>query len=641
MAKAGITRRPGLARGMLDELAPLLRAEGIDLDDLGPDVDMDQTNAALARATERHNFELFTPVGKHREQTLALLTELSLILADGDVAGVWALLDTIQPEPTPNTPAISHVIGMALGLLDSWHTDPELRRGLTTVRLPRWTRELGRVGADLLALANKGRAFDSLDALHRRHSGLALYRASALLAATCVNAVATQRNVDVATVAADLLARGGTPEPRPAKSEPRTTDLDQQPTADQVGRARPALSLHGNSSARHPKRGRKAARQSSWRTPPADRAVLREFGRYLRQLQEFAAPTVEMELELMEALLAAARQNQLSLQDPDQLAEFAEIVLAAAGSDDEDDEDPTGAVLATLHDYVHFKLATDDDEGWEDAHDIVEDALAEWEDEGPDPISSIVDEANQIDPMVRRNAFAQTLVVSAVSQLLAWLGSGRPATSSGGLRRVDIQHVAGLLGISAIGVNRRPPIERLDVENEALFDAEVPSSGSGTIHAMSMFEVPLLAAWWEALRVAELLRVASSRVRPGPRAAEWLAEAPPPLELAHTVVGFTVAQALVGRLDRGWFGEEIVAAISVSRILGALSPEHDEIDVDHPFADVFRRRSTRELQELARLGILTLDDEDEIQIPPAIRGAVAHGVGTAVAVLGQFVEATD
>lgn len=337
-------------------------------------------------------------------------------------------------------------------------------------------------------------------------------------------------------------------------------------------------------------------------------------------------------------LLTAARQNRLDLHRPDQVSEFAETICEAADSLDEDAEDPTGPMLSTLHDYVHFKLATDDDQDWADAHDHVEDLLSELEAPGPDPISMAVEEANKIDPTLRRDAFSQTLVVSAVSRLLEWLGSGRPAAPSGGTRRVDIQHVAGLLGIAAIGVNKRTPIEPSTLGDQSLFDLERADPGPGTLHAMSMSEIPLLAAWWEALRVAEVLQVAPSRVRPGPRAAEWLAESRPPLELAHTVMGVTVAQSLVGEFLRGWFAKDIVGAISVSRLLRALGPVRDgeEIDIDHPFADMFRDRSMRNLRELARLGILTVDDEDEIQIPPAFRGAVAQGVGTAIAFFSGF-----
>ena len=41
--------------------------------------------------------------------------------------GMWTLLGTVQPEPTADRPAISHMVGVALGMLDSWHVDGRLR----------------------------------------------------------------------------------------------------------------------------------------------------------------------------------------------------------------------------------------------------------------------------------------------------------------------------------------------------------------------------------------------------------------------------------------------------------------------------------------------------------------------------------
>lgn len=57
MKKAGIVHRPGLANEMLEEMAPLLAEQGIDLSDPDAEVDPDRLNAALSYATERYNME--------------------------------------------------------------------------------------------------------------------------------------------------------------------------------------------------------------------------------------------------------------------------------------------------------------------------------------------------------------------------------------------------------------------------------------------------------------------------------------------------------------------------------------------------------------------------------------------------------
>jgi hypothetical protein len=55
--------KPGMAKDLLRELAPLLAEEGIDVDNI--DVpDLGTLQAAMNRAIERHNMARFTPVGQ-------------------------------------------------------------------------------------------------------------------------------------------------------------------------------------------------------------------------------------------------------------------------------------------------------------------------------------------------------------------------------------------------------------------------------------------------------------------------------------------------------------------------------------------------------------------------------------------------
>ena len=66
---AGIPRvefKPGIAREMLRELAPLLAEEGIDVDNIDV-ADLQTLQRALNRAVERRNIELFSPVGATRD----------------------------------------------------------------------------------------------------------------------------------------------------------------------------------------------------------------------------------------------------------------------------------------------------------------------------------------------------------------------------------------------------------------------------------------------------------------------------------------------------------------------------------------------------------------------------------------------
>src|SRR5436305_5501389 len=92
-----VEHKPGMADDMLRELAPLLAEEGIDLSgDTVPDIATLQ--AALNRAVERRNLELFTPVGATRHVAVNTLRRVVHALLAGDSATAAQLLDQVQPE---------------------------------------------------------------------------------------------------------------------------------------------------------------------------------------------------------------------------------------------------------------------------------------------------------------------------------------------------------------------------------------------------------------------------------------------------------------------------------------------------------------------------------------------------------------
>ena len=92
-----IEHKAGMADEMMRELAPLLAGEGIDLS--GDDVpDMETLQAALNRAVERRNLELFTPVGATRQIAVETLRHVvDAVLAD-DSRTAGQLLERVQQE---------------------------------------------------------------------------------------------------------------------------------------------------------------------------------------------------------------------------------------------------------------------------------------------------------------------------------------------------------------------------------------------------------------------------------------------------------------------------------------------------------------------------------------------------------------
>jgi hypothetical protein len=181
--------KPGLADELMRELAPLLAEEGIDLDRLDvPDIETLQR--ALDRAGERRNLMLFSPIGTARELALAALREAVAAVIAGDTKQAALTLARVRPEsPDGSVATVASCIGVALGLLDEWLPGgaPRAPKDLgVAVRLPdgHWLGE--RAATDMLALARKGRAFDSLGTLITRQGGEHVLYGSALALAAGV-----------------------------------------------------------------------------------------------------------------------------------------------------------------------------------------------------------------------------------------------------------------------------------------------------------------------------------------------------------------------------------------------------------------------------------------------------------------------
>lgn len=190
-----IAHTPGLARSMMRELAPLLAEDGIIIDDDGEIVsevpDLETLQRAMARAVERQNLALFTPVGGDRELAAVALREVVEALAAGQSTRASDVLEAVVPESVEHdTATVAGVTGVALGLCDQWLSgrDPHAPAGLSHhARLPggHWAGE--RAAIDVLALARKGRAFRSLDKLTLTHGGHGLlYGAALALAAAAI-----------------------------------------------------------------------------------------------------------------------------------------------------------------------------------------------------------------------------------------------------------------------------------------------------------------------------------------------------------------------------------------------------------------------------------------------------------------------
>lgn len=102
-------------------------------------------------------------------------------------------------------PSIAQVIGVSAGVLDTWHTDAQLRAALQGTRIPVWEKHARAAGTDILALARKGRAFDSIGGLHARHNGLTILHGSILAVTGTLQTWAAHEHTTVRELAHNVL----------------------------------------------------------------------------------------------------------------------------------------------------------------------------------------------------------------------------------------------------------------------------------------------------------------------------------------------------------------------------------------------------------------------------------------------------
>ncbi|MGB3730355.1 hypothetical protein [Microbacterium sp.] len=561
MAEMGVQHQPGMAKRMLDQIAPLLAAEGIDLENMNGS-DLDAVNAALARATELHNLMLFTPVGKHRSLALRVLHRFTMAIGDDDLPLAQGILGGVPIEETDTMPAISHVIGVALGLLDTRHTDPALASARQRMRVPVWPdKQAAAASRDIVPLSNKGRAFDALDRLIARYGGERIMIGAALAVAASVLAQARTERREVAELAASVFSDG---------------------EADAVAPAAPTGA---------------AFRRGGNRTD--GEALALEFQSWLGLQDDIATSDVEFEIHMFRTLLQLAHQWQLDLRDPEDVEDFIGMLCEAdADAGVDGSEETLTNALETLDDYVHMRIEVDAEPlVWAGAHQVLEEQLQFGEDDSAAVLQDALSSGLEIPEDERHAALKRLPVVAGVSRLMEWLGSGRAVSATGSLRRAEIQQVAAMIGIRAVGVNRR-----------------MRSTG-GVAQVMSMGELPLLTAWWSALNIAAVTELTATRVRPGGSADAWLGETT--FEVAEFLAGLVAAEIITDAyFDLDDDDEHEVVTDTVARVVAALG---DGADAAFELSDM-------RMRTLEQAGYLERDADGAWIVPDALRSTVARAV---------------
>lgn len=353
------------------------------------------------------------------------------------------------------------------------------------------------------------------------------------------------------------------------------------------------------------------------------------------------APSSREVAHALDVLLdaAAAAIPGLDPAQPDAAALGALLVSVTEGADNE-----TGAAAAfALHEYLHFLQDTGtwrgDEEEMQAGLDL---AHALLEPEAP-LLDALLDDTSAspafaLAPAARRAATDATPVVHAIPRLLTLIGTSRPVTATGALRRADIGPVALLLGVVAVGVRSRPDQPTLDLGVLDDTDAEPEPH----LQVTSMRDVLELDAWWHALQAAGVIEVSATTARPGPRAGDWGSTASQTaLGLREDIVSEFVARVIGHEMDppHGGFMAWPIGLDLVHHLALATRPDiepgkasADLLTTDDANDSLYRLlhlRTAAVMQALGRLGlveVLPVDGGVRYVVPEGLRPAVARAV---------------
>ena len=401
----------GPTADLLEQLAPLLSDEGIDVDHLN-EADPELLKAAMMRVVERHNLELSTPVGEQRARTVNTLRELLAAHHAQDGAQIQVLFGSIGPVPTRHRPSSGHLTGVTVETLDTTYRNEQYHPGLHVIEIPKVETSTRAAAQHILGLAAKGRAFRTLDVLLREHGGFEVSRAGVLLLTATVQAIANHRNAAFDDVLDEVL---------PAQDE------DQ-----------PAEELPG---------GQRATPQQ----------YLTDFETWLKGQSEVSDIASKV-VEIFATMIDEAYDVELNPHDPEDFDDWMLLVHERT------DPKYLGTALEIVKYYLQFRLRTSlEPERWHHAHAQITDLTLPHE-ESPWDFELIYDIAQQVEVEDRYATILDLRIISGSRELYEWLATPRAVTEEGAPKRDDIRLVGRMIGLELHGVAELPaPPARGDV----------------------------------------------------------------------------------------------------------------------------------------------------------------------------------
>ncbi|GAA4106627.1 hypothetical protein FB556_2262 [Enteractinococcus coprophilus] len=598
---AGSARQPDMADQVMQEIAPLLAADGIDLENLD-DVEVEELDAAMARAVERHNLEQITPVGDQEAVTLLTLSSIVYALDSGTAEQLQKIFASIGQEPTHMRPSIGHLTGVALETLDKWYTDPSLENILRSAKLTFGPPATRSAAEDLQVLAHKGRAVRSYGNLLANHGGLELARAGAYLIYVSIAAIAAVRQIAVNEVLPELL---------PGK---------------------PLSKEHIDSIPLRPEVEQRIAQEEQYE----------EFQFWLSD--QYDDEDVDEIYELFIDLVMQALEAGLDPDDPSAIHPWLASIQFSLDYQN---------VMESMHaisNYVAFRVEDSDDPApWLEVLETFETEV------GEDPLAEqfrqIIDAADMAPLADRAAAIRQLPIVAGLHELGQWLNTSQPVTANQVPRRTDIQRLAGMIGVQAVGAATKPELhyeptafEDLMASSSTAPNADLPHlpDRMKTYSVQSALEVPELVSWWTALEVLEIIELTASRVRQGPGATEFFRE-DLAVENAELVVGLWIANVLLHHFERTHY-EVPATALVINHLTSAMSGADIPLSEPDPDVDIGVRITNvsycRSLRYLRDMGLVQIRD-GRLHVPKTLHRPVVLGLSTAVQHLTELLSNAD
>ena len=624
MAAGGsISHDPGMGDRMMRELAPYLKAEGVDIDDPNADFTEAEFHAAMEKAQGEYKRRLFTPVGAYRGLALGKLRSFSLAFAEGDIKRAEAVVASLPSDPEDFSPSVAQVTGAAMGLVDEWFTDETYGPKLGGVMAPKWSAKKSRaVARDILALAHKGRVVDSLDRLITSNSGLPVLEGSMLAVAAAVMRLTKRDKVSAQDVVDELMPLDGYPEPVAGTYSPTDRVIqDDREVQDGPAAEQELPEWLGGSNAADNAAGAAAdpsgidERMDEVEKTVYEMPLYQRFRDWLAETYDDVDEDSEV-FDIAHLLFCIAVSSRADIDEPEGIDDLLDVLesFAVDGQEDAekaDGESPSTVIfldsLEALDNYLRFRADTDETpERWNAAR-----ARAEAASMRTDPLPSALMaaiEANALSEEQLAQPMPQNRLVAGITGILAWIGDSRPLTGTGRVKRADIAEAAGKFGIDAVGVASNARYE------------------DGVNYARSADEVPVLEAMWAVMQSAEITEITGTKIRPGSAADEWK-KGEVSADTALPVIGAFIHERLLDVVNLVPGDDYAAPAIMIAqRLIEILTPdsapERPELDLGEVRSERLSKLLADELQELTELGLLTADGAT-LSVEPVYRRIVA------------------